>query len=409
MSGASLPKRFIYYQQHGTARAKFVALGLKLLFGHTPKPSEQQLQQFAASFSESDDLAERVVAEVFAQLKSQAHPYLKQVLEQGSHAVGEEFPALKELLLQAETTPEWVDFKRIEQGQRVIHRCGRFAMYALGDLSLLGGYANNDIIKPLTFTGALAGNTTFDRVSETTQFWHDVTTIGNLEKGAKGYCTAIHVRIMHAFVRRRLLKHPDWDQEEWGVPINQGDALATNVAFSMFMLTGCALQGMRFSRADIEAVLHLWRYVAYLMGDKQELLPNTLEEGVDWVYMITQSSRLNPDTECIDLANSYLESYRHTSGSTLRQFAVYWFHRVYANYLIPSDIKKVLKIPKAPVVRWLPLALIPVHLGVSLSSHWLPRVDKLVQRVGRNSQTNIVNKRLQGRKVAFEASRPLQK
>lgn len=406
---STVPTRFVYHQQHGTARGRFVAFGLKVLFGHTPNPSKELLGQFAHCFNESDELAEQAVGELFGQLQTKAHGYLKQALEQGSTAVGDEFPALKQLLQQAENTPDWVDMAKVERGQRVIHRCGRFAMYTLGDLSLLGGYSNSDIIKPLTFTGALAGNMTFDRVSETTQFWHDVTTLGSLEKNAKGYRTAIHVRIMHGFVRRRLLKHPDWNQDEWGLPINQGDSLATNVAFSMVMFTGCSLQGMRFSREEVESVLHLWRYLGYLMGDKYEMLPTTLEEGVDWLYMITIGSRTNPDEECVELAHSYLESFKFFPGSRIKQLSMHWLHRIYANYLIPKNIRQVLQLPTAPVIRFLPLLLVPMHLFNSYVGRWLGVYDQWLQSIGRTSQTEIVTERLQGRKVAFEANRQLKK
>lgn len=395
------PRRFVYHQIVTTRRARRVALGLRLLLGKRPAPSAALLDAVAASFNRADTLGDAAAAELFRQAGVNGHLLLRQALQQGSVGLDERTPALRTLLQQAETPPDWLDPARLEHACQIIHRCGKTAMYALGDLGLLGGYANSDIVKPLAFTGALSGGSSFDRVSETTSFWFDVTTPGNLRPGAKGYRSAVHVRIMHALVRQRLLQHPDWQAEEWGLPINQGDALATNIAFSMLMITGTSMLGWRFNDRDVEAVLHLWRYVAYLMGDDWTLLPQTRQEGIDWLYIVIIGSRVNPDADSIHLAQAYLDSFRQVPGSRLHQWWVYWFHRVYANFFIPQDIRRVLQLPGAPLLRWLPLLQFPLLRGLDTLARVLPPLDRLLQKRGRQGQAHIVSSRLQGRDVTY--------
>jgi hypothetical protein len=67
--------------------------------------------------------------------------------------------------------------------------------------------------------------------------------------------------------------------QEWGLPINQTDMLGTNLLFSVVYLTGLRAMGMRFTRAEAEGLIHLWRYVGYLMGVDETLLPATEHEG----------------------------------------------------------------------------------------------------------------------------------
>src|SRR5258708_12682697 len=62
---------------------------------------------------------------------------------------------------------------------------------------------------------------------ETARFWIDVSEPGGLAPGGAGRATAMRVRIMHVFLRRRLLAHPAWDLDAWGMPISQSDALIT--------------------------------------------------------------------------------------------------------------------------------------------------------------------------------------
>ena len=400
------PDRFVFLQQLNTWRGRKTAWGLKLLLGRYPAPSRALLDQVASSYHRSDELGDRVAEELFSnpQLRERGiHPHqlLKKAVEDGSDILDDTTPALREMLQQAETPPLWLEQEKLTLACEVIHRSGRFAMYALGDFALLGGYANSDIIKPLAFTGALNGNSSFDRVSETTSFWFDVTTPGGLEPGSAGYSSAVKVRVMHALVRQRLLKHPQWNSEQWGLPINQGDAVATNVAFSMMMIAGLAMLGWRLNDRELEAVLHLWRYVAYLMGDDWTLLPVNRQQGVDWLYIIALGSRVNPDQDCLELAHSYLEAFREVPGNRFYQSYVYWFHRAYANWFIPADIRRVLSIPKAPLLSLLPVLQFPFIRLLDVLAHRIPRVDRWLQRFGRSGQQFIVSSRLQGRDVTF--------
>ena len=401
------PSRFVYQSQQGTFRARKTAWGLKLLLGCKPEPDKELIDAVAASYSRTDAQGDRVARELFMnaalrQAGVNPHQLLKKAVEEGPDAVdGQLTPELKQLIEQASQAPDWLDTHRLERATALIHRWGRFAMYALGDFALLGGYANSDIIKPLAFTGALNGSSTFDRISETTSFWFDVTAIDGLKPGANGYCSAVKVRVMHALVRGRLQQHPQWNSAEWGEPINQGDAVATNVAFSMMMIAGLAMLGWRFRDDEIEDVLHLWRYVAFLMGDDYTLLPQTRQQGVDWLYIIAMGSRVNPDEDCMKLAESYLANFRQVPGNRLYQWYVYWFHRAYANWFIPADIRQALNIPKAPLLSLVPVLQFPLIRLLDSAARHSPAIDRWLQRFGRRGQHYIVSSRLQGRAVTF--------
>jgi hypothetical protein len=403
-----IPVRFVYQQQITTLRARKIRLGFALLFGHRPQPSAQLVDQFARAYMQADTIGDAVAEELFVQRKpAQGMALLKQGLEHGAASLSEadgqcQTPALSRLLSKAEQQPDWLDDAKVARACETIHRCGRHAMYALGDLALLGGYANSDIAKPLAFTGALNGNSSFDRVSETTSFWFDVTTPGGLAVHSKGYNSAIKVRVMHALVRRRLLQHPDWNSAEWGLPINQGDALATNVAFSMLMILGCKMLGWRFDDDDIEAILHLWRYTGYLMGDNYRLLPETRQQGVDWLYMVAVSARINPDKDSLELASSYLQAFRDVPGSSVYKTFVYWLHRVYSGFFLPGDIRKALQLPTTYCLKLLPLLQAPVVYSLDWLSRRWPALDRRLRGFGRAGQAYIVSSRLQGREVEFQ-------
>ena len=169
--------------------------------------------------------------------------------------------------------------RAVEHGARVFRRYGT-AMFRFAGAVTLEAYSESSVAKPLILTGAYAGGSTRHRFLETAAFWIAVSEPGGLAPGAPGRASALRVRIMHVFVRKRLLAHPEWNVDAWGVPISQGDALLTLMGGSF--APGIAMQAMGYrpSVRDIEAMMHFWRYVGHLMGVRPRWYPTVDEGGV---------------------------------------------------------------------------------------------------------------------------------
>jgi hypothetical protein len=99
------------------------------------------------------------------------------------------------------------------------------------------GYANfNSMNQTLAVSGVLARDVS-KRLGETGQWLYDVARPHGLERYGEGFINTIRVRLVHALVRRAVLKKNDWvlkkndwDLETWGLPINQLDMVATYLA-----------------------------------------------------------------------------------------------------------------------------------------------------------------------------------
>jgi hypothetical protein len=81
---------------------------------------------------------------------------------------------------------------------------------------------------------------------------------------------------MHALVNERFT--PEWDVERWGLPINQSDQAGTLGLFDAVVLLGVRALGVPVSRADSRAVMHLWKYVGWLMGVDEDWLVDSERE-----------------------------------------------------------------------------------------------------------------------------------
>ena len=103
--------------------------------------------------------------------------------------------------------PPWLDRAKVEHGAKVFRRYGVDVFKFAGAITL-EGYSEASVAKPLALTGAYAGTSTRHRFLETAAFWIAVSEPAGLERGAAGRASAVRVRVMHVFVRRRLLSHP---------------------------------------------------------------------------------------------------------------------------------------------------------------------------------------------------------
>jgi len=294
-----MPTRFVYHERIRNSKWPFLfkVLGATSYGTTDVLPSKKRVDLFEKYLLLGDETADVAAKDLFMSSRShgQSFKMMNRVFENGLDGCDDIPDSFRNLMDEVHAEPDWLDRQKLEDGAAVCRRLGGWAMSVLGDLALCGGYANPDITKPLLFTGALKGERTFDRVSETSQFWVDVTRPGAMEIGSKGFKVALRVRMMHAIVRLRLSNHPDWDNHSRWWPINEADSLATNVGFSMAMIFGCKMLGFSITSKEIEAVLHLWRYIGFLMGDDHEWLPKNASEGLQCLLRINLSTRNIPD------------------------------------------------------------------------------------------------------------------
>ncbi|MCH2109409.1 MAG: DUF2236 domain-containing protein [Polyangiaceae bacterium] len=161
---------------------------------------------------------------------------------------------------------------------RVFYRSGLLGGLVLGLRSLVSGYADPRGNKPLTFTGTLESSAR-RRLAETAKFVTAVTEPGAMRPGANGFNITLHVRLMHAHVRRQLSEHSGWQLANWGVPINQHDMLATTLLFSNVFIEGVELFGVKVTDSERESYQRLWRQIALVLGVREDILPRDFHEA----------------------------------------------------------------------------------------------------------------------------------
>jgi hypothetical protein len=179
--------------------------------------------------------------------------------------------------------PAWLDLDLADAGAVAYWRVGAPMLFlALTYGSLAFGYQSADLVRPLAATGRLERMAP-RRLAETSRWAVAVTTPGGMHPGADGWRASIRVRLVHALVRRHLLESGEWDPA-WGVPISAAGGFATAIG-GFFVVPMRAMRdlGVRFSPSEREAIAHLWRWIGYMMGVPEKLLPLSARQAQEWV------------------------------------------------------------------------------------------------------------------------------
>ncbi|MEU6574825.1 oxygenase MpaB family protein [Streptomyces sp. NPDC046805] len=202
----------------------------------------------------------------------------RKALDEGIEAVPDAPAALVRFFAAVDEVPAWVDFDLIERGAGVVRRMGRTAGDVLLQLSLIGGYRYGGPPDLLVATGGLSGSTAMRRLGETETWTHAVVKQGAMRRDGEGFKLTVHVRAMHALINDRFETNGRWDVDRWGLPINQADQAGTLGLFNSTLLLGARFLGWRVSAEDSLAVMHLWKYVGWLLGVNEDWLFDTERE-----------------------------------------------------------------------------------------------------------------------------------
>jgi hypothetical protein len=384
------------------ARAVSRLLGFDLL------PPEETVRAFAHGYYDADPVAEAFVDEVYlGRSPNEGRRMLEQAISEGVDAVADAPESMRRMFEQAERDPNWLDPDRVRIGAKVFRRLGPAAFSFAGASTLLA-YTENSIVKPLALTGAYAGDTALNRFMETARFWIETTEPGGLDLHGAGRAIAIRVRVMHVFVRRRLLQHPEWDLDAWGVPINQSEM--TIPLLDSSLATGFALKavGHRTSMREIDAMMHLWRYIGHIMGVQPRRFPETISEGIrlSAMYMLKRAHQAGEDG--CELVESYPRAFAPQPGTPwrkrLRDEVNYRAQLGYTRFFLPGRFYRRYDMPQPWPWALHPLAQFPANVAASTLARHSSHANDALERYQRWRRERWWQSEMGDRQARFQAA-----
>ncbi|HET8730230.1 MAG TPA: oxygenase MpaB family protein [Moraxellaceae bacterium] len=395
----AIPRRARHYMN----RRMNVPVWMRLALGRDPSPSKAEWAQMVGALMEGDPAMDRCVSWMFEYGAREARTLFYRALENGIDSVPDAPAPLRAFFEEVERVPDWVDWDLIDEGVRFTHRIGLAGPYILRDLALMGGYLLSGFNKALVLTGALNKGAA-QRIAETGKWWMDCTEADGLRRGGPGWRSSIEVRLVHAMVRRHLPSRPEWDVAEYGLPVNQIDMVATYLAFGPIMLLGVRALGIPVTRRDSRAVMHLWKYVAWLMGVKEQWLVDDERTGLVRLYhtFVTQSP---PDWTSAELGHAlaeeplsrripWLQEYPLLHGWRLR--LQYQMHLSTSSLFLNKKQRRQLGLPEN-IYPWFPLMTAGPRFVWYTSQSLFPSSRLRLEKLGRLLQKRSM-KELYGEK-----------
>jgi hypothetical protein len=307
------------------------------------------VEALARNLLEGDPRADAAIESLERFPRPVQNALIGQVLDEGD--VPEAPEPLRTLVAEVSRVPFWVDQARLARASDAFLRSGLLGGLVLGACSLVGGYCSPAGNKPLVFSGRLAKDAG-RRLAETSRFVQAVSRRGGMRRDAEGFKIAVRVRLMHAAVRRALRRDDAWRESDWGVPINQADMAATVLLFSMVLHDGLAKLGMVPTAAEREDLLHLWRYVGFVLGVSEELRFATLAEARAFSDLVTLT-QAPPDGDSRALARALIESpVAGARTAKARRFALRTRPVAYAlsRHLVGDELADALGYPRTPAL-----------------------------------------------------------
>lgn len=395
------PREFRYWDRIDSPAVARRRAWLQLLLGFDPAPPEEAVRTLASMYYDADPLAEAFVDEVYlGRSHGEGRAMLERALEGGVESVADAPASLRELFADIERDPDWVDWELVEHGARVFRRWGTDVFRFAGAITL-AAYSESSVAKPLALTGAYAGASTKHRFLETAAFWIAVSEPGGLRPGAPGRASALRVRMMHVFVRQRLLAHPEWDLEAWGVPISQADALLTLMGGSVAPGLALHAMGYRTSRRDIEATMHFWRYVGHLMGVRPRWYPSSIREAIQLAFVADVKAARTAGQDGVRLCRSYAEAFAPEPDAGLRARLSHGVHRGMTRFFLPGPIYRANRMPAAGAWALYPIGCFPWRFAAETLRRAIGPLDELADHLARRSRRRWLRRHLGERRAEY--------
>ena len=358
----------------------------RLLFGRDLSPSRAEYDAVVGALWQGDKAMDALVEWMGEAGFGVSRPLFAQAVEQGIDSLDNPPEALATFFRTVEAEPAWLDRSLLDEAVAFIHGTGMAAPYVLRDLALMGGYLLSGFNHVLVMTGALNKDTSL-RIAETGKWWVDCTEYGGLELRGAGYKSTLHVRLVHALVRRGLARQPKWEAEKWGVPVNQIDMVATYLGFCVVMLGGLRKLGIPVTARESKAVMHLWAYAGWLMGVDDEWLVHTERDGIVLLShtFMTQS---RPDWTSQELARALAEEPLQRDFPNLKSLRgklAYHQHLSVSRYFLGKKKMGQLGLPE-DISAWYPLLTAAPRFAQYMTQKSVPVLRARQQRIGRAQQ-----------------------
>ena len=249
--------------------------------------------------------------------------------------------------------PDWVDFDEFLPGCRAFHRNGKLILAAFL-VSSIEGFTSN-ISRSFNLTGRVRDQGV-RRLGQNNRFITEIFMPGGLQRYGDGWKLSVRLRVVHAQVRRLLAASPEWNTEEWGVPLSQAHMAHALTTFSVRMLQFLKSLGAVYSEEEYHSFVAAWRYAGHLMGTPETILFRDAEEAKQ-LFKVAMMCEPLGTVDSIALTNGAINSAPLVAGITDRSEQKELVRYIYSvtRALIGEEMSTAMRFPSNTSLAVLPM------------------------------------------------------
>jgi hypothetical protein len=346
---------------------KFLLDGLRPVGRYTKPTMEGEYpSKLNDLYWQGDELMDNVVISMREMKSGEGRKMFDKALKLGIDTVENPPESFVKLFGQLDRMPGWVDSEHVSAGGGYYSNLPFWAIGIGAFLPILyttHGYATSI---PVGASGRFVRQKE-NRMIEGIHFITAICEPGGLGRFGYGFQCAVHIRLMHAFVRHQMYKKNGdyFSYETDGDPLSQPDTLVGIPVFGISNLLFMRAFGVNVTEHQMESVDMLWRYVVYLMGGDENAIPKNLDESLYLLdyYMATQGK---PSKFSDELNKAFFvgvkETVRARSPAWQRPIVNFVFEDVvgsFTRYMIGDELAEEVNYLKKPniVTKKLPSLL----------------------------------------------------
>ena len=322
----------------------------------------------------SDEHADRAIKTLYEKHGRDAFTKIFSINTNSEDALDEHFPELDDFLEATCHLPDCVDLKRVKHGEELFDDHMASGALALLAKSLPEGYAGARLSKILGISGDL-DKYTYKRLLATLHMLINVSSTHGFTHRGHAIIIAQKLRLWHAAVRHAVPKRiPNFAEKYDGIPVNQCDMLATIMGFSLVVIQGWRILGVRMTHEEEEDFYYLWQVFAVMMGIQPEddehsfaHIPPTVADAEKFYAAYCMEYYVDADVnpEGVQLAKSNLKFLQEFVPWWLAIFGLRLLPRPYMQLLVGIDAMERVQLPYRLHEKALEWMLRKVHyLGV---------------------------------------------
>lgn len=204
---------------------------------------------------------------------AEAKSVYERAIRHGIDSVEDPPAGLVDLFRQVEQVPDWVEWSQLQRGSVAYWRSGKLVVMCLAYAAIGAGFRTYGGSRELVMSQRLIERDQVGRrLIETLRWAANATRPDGMRRFGDGFRMTMNVRFIHAAVRYHCTRSAHWDWDDWGVSVDNADAVYTmGSLFTESVVDALAKVGIELAPAEVDDIVALWRYIGHVMGIPEEV------------------------------------------------------------------------------------------------------------------------------------------